>query len=50
MTDDGLQIDSRAPDSQLQPNRAKVLRDKYVRVSPMFQSPKGWIDPRHHRH
>jgi serine/threonine protein kinase len=44
MTEAGLQIDSRAPDSQLQPDRPKVLRGKYVRVSPMFQSPKGRTD------
>jgi serine/threonine protein kinase len=44
MTEAGLEIDTRGREQSQRTNRPKVLRDKYVRVSPMFQSPKGRTD------
>jgi serine/threonine protein kinase len=44
MSEAGLEIDSRGPDPQHRPDQPKVLRGKYVRISPMFKSPKGRTD------
>jgi hypothetical protein len=45
MTADGLDIDDRTQTyTKAVPNRSRVLREKYVRVSRMFESPKGRTD------
>ena len=43
-TELGLDIDIRGREPQQQADRPKVLRGKYVRANPMFQSPKGRTD------